>query len=216
MDLEDWSGRWQNDQIGFHQPEVSGFLTKYAEQAWGAGPVGRVFVPLCGKSLDMVFLAERANTVIGVEYVEQAVQDFFVEQGLLPEVTGEGPRRFTSGKYTLFAADFYAMTNDHIGSIDAVFDRASLVALDPTTRKKYANHMSSLLRPGAEVLLVTFDYDQTQMNGPPFAVSGEDVNRLYQDDFTVEHLETRDSLDAMFQTRGLDAMTESVFLLTRT
>ncbi len=215
MELEDWDARWRDGKIGFHQPDVTDLLAQYHQQVWGREPLGRVLVPLCGKSLDMVFLADRADAVVGVEYVEQAVKEFFAERGLAPEVGTGPPVRYTADKYTLFAADFFAVTNEHVGAVDAVFDRAALVALDAETRMKYASHMQALVPTGAKVLLVTFDYDQSQMDGPPFAVSNGEVDRLFREGFIVEHLETRDVLDERFRERGLAAMTESAFELTR-
>ena len=85
MQKSDWTSRWNAGQIGFHQPDVNSFLGKYAEQVWGPDALGRVYVPLCGKSLDMVFLAKNVGEVVGVEFVEQAVKEFFAEQGLTPD-----------------------------------------------------------------------------------------------------------------------------------
>jgi thiopurine S-methyltransferase len=215
MELADWGDRWRDGRIAFHQSHVTDLLAEYAEQVWGAGSVGRVLVPLCGKSLDMVFLADRADAVVGVEYAEQAVKDFFAEQGLAP-TTGTGPPvRYSADNYTLFVSDFFAVTNEQLGVVDAVFDRAALVALDADTRAKYANHIQSLVSTGAKTILITFDYDQTQMHGPPFAVSSDEVERLFRGGFAVELLETRDVLEPVFRERGLNAMTESAFALTR-
>ncbi|MGY9072817.1 MAG: thiopurine S-methyltransferase [Acidimicrobiales bacterium] len=215
MQKSDWTSRWNAGQIGFHQPDVNSFLGKYAEQVWGPDALGRVYVPLCGKSLDMVFLAKNAGEVVGVEFVEQAVEEFFAEQGLTPDVESEPITRYQSENYTLFVGDFFAITEAHTGPIDAVFDRASLVALESDTRTRYADHMRSLLVEGTKTLLITFDYDAAEMNGPPFPVSTEEVQRLYDNGFDIEHLETRDSLTDAFKSRGLTAITESAFVLTR-
>lgn len=215
MELADWGERWREGRIAFHQSHVTDLLAKHAEHVWGAESMGRVLVPLCGKSLDMVFLADRADAVVGVEYAEQAVKDFFAEQGLASTAGTGPPVRYSADKYTLFVSDFFAMTNEQLGVIDAVFDRAALVALDAQTRVKYANHVQSLVPAGAKTLLVTFDYDQTQMDGPPFAVSSDEVDRLFRGAFAIEHLETRDVLEPVFRARGLRAMTESAFALTR-
>lgn len=216
MERSDWASRWEEGRIAFHQSSVTSFLEKYAELVWGPDALGRIYVPLCGKSLDMVFLAEKAAEVVGVEYVEQAVSEFFAERGLTPEIETDPAIRYSAGNYTLFAADFFSLTEEHLGPIDAVFDRASLVALDRAARIRYANHLRSLLPEEARTLLVTFNYDQTEMSGPPFAVSPEEVHRLFQDGFEVEHLETRDALSDLFRTRGLTAMRESAFRLTCT
>ncbi len=214
MELADWGTRWREGRIGFHQSEVTDFLAKYADRVWGDS-VGRVLVPLCGKTLDMVFLAERADAVVGVEFAEQAVNEFFAERSLDPDIETGSPARYAADKYTLFAGDFFTVTPEHVGEIDAVFDRAALVALDADARLRYADRLRTLMRRGAKSLLVTFDYDQAEMEGPPFAVSAEEVERLFGDSFTVEHLETKDVLNDMFRERGLSAMTSSAFALTR-
>lgn len=216
MERADWASRWNEGRIAFHQPSVNGLLEKYAERIWGRDGIGRVYVPLCGKSLDMVFLAENAAEVVGVEYVEQAVREFFAERGLTPEIETNPAIRYSAGGYTLFVADFFDLAEENLGRIDAVFDRASLVALDRAGRARYASHLRSILPEGARTLLITFDYDQTEMTGPPFAVSPDEVDRLFRDRFEVEHLETRSALNEIFRTRGLTAMHESAFVLTCT
>lgn len=216
MEQADWTSRWEEGQIGFHQPTVADFLTKYSSEVWGADGIGRIYVPLCGKSLDMVFLRELATEVVGVEFVEQAVAEFFAERALVPTVATAPFVHYTADGFRLFAADFFALEEESLGSVDAVFDRAALVALDQETRTRYAKHLRSLLRIGTKILLITFDYDQTEMSGPPFAVSGDEVHRLFDEGFAVKHLETRDSLNDVFRGRGLSSMTESAYELTRT
>ena len=215
MELENWGDRWRAGQIGFHQPTVADFLAKYADHVWGNEQLERVLVPLCGKSLDMVFLAERAAAVVGVEYVEQAVEEFFAGQDVSPEFGAGPPRWHAARNYQLFVSDFFAMTTDDIGTVDSVFDRASLVALEEDDRLRYADHLRSLVPLDAKMLLITLDYDQAEMSGPPFAVPDEEVERLFTDGFAIEHLETRDALNPMFRARGLGAMTETAFALTR-
>ncbi|NOX29799.1 MAG: thiopurine S-methyltransferase, partial [Actinobacteria bacterium] len=134
MQLSDWDQRWTEGRIDFHQQDVSDFLTKYADRVWGESDLSRVLVPLCGKSLDMVFLAERSRAVVGVEFVTQAVVEFFAEQGLTPAVDTEDRRKYVADRYALFAADFFDVSAQDVGPVDAVFDRASLVALNTETR----------------------------------------------------------------------------------
>lgn len=214
MERDDWGNRWSSGQIGFHQSKITTSLADFGEEVFG-GLSGTVLVPLCGKTLDMVHLADHFDAVIGVEYVEQAVEEFFTEQQLSAEVATGPPLAYSADAYVLYAADFFAITTEHTGHIDAVFDRASLVALDAPTRRRYAEHLASLLPSGARVLLITFDYDQTEMSGPPFAVSDDEVTDLFSPAFTIEHLRTRDVLEATMRERGLTAMTESAFSLTR-
>ncbi|MFT7475248.1 MAG: thiopurine S-methyltransferase [Verrucomicrobiales bacterium] len=214
MEHDDWAELWSAGRIAFHQSDVNDFLTKYLQQACG-DDIGRVYVPLCGKSLDMVFLAEHTDQVVGVEFVEQGVADFFDERGLTPRIDTDPQLRYTADKYSLFAADFFDLTKEHLGSIDAVFDRAALVALDAETRVRYTEHLRSITRAGARMLLITFDYDQSAMDGPPFAISPDEVERLYGDGFDIVHLETREATDETFRSRGLPTITESAYALTR-
>jgi len=215
MEFEDWDERWREGHIPFHQADVTDLLHQCAGRVWGDGILDRVLVPLCGKSLDMVYLAGRAAAVVGVEFVEQAVREFFTEQGLEPQVGAWPPVRYDADRYTLFAADMFQVTEKDTGPIDAVFDRAALVALDAETRVRYAEHLRRLLPVGARMLLITFDYDQSQMGGPPFAVPEDEVEQLFGEGFSIEHLETRDALNAQFRDRGLTVFTESAFALTR-
>jgi len=214
MDYTDWASRWSSGVIHFHQSDVNDHLRAFAEQAWGDA-IGRVYVPLCGKSLDMVFLAERADDVLGVEFVEQAVAEFFEERGLTAEIETEPHVRYHAAPYTLYAADFFDLTPAELGHIDAVFDRASLVALDAPTRVRYANHLGSILPSGARVLLVCFDYDQSEMNGPPYAVSSAEVVTLYEQEFEIELLETQDAPNEVLSGFGVSAFRTSVFVLTK-
>jgi thiopurine S-methyltransferase len=214
MQQDDWAAMWTDGRIGFHQADVNNYLAKYLQRAYG-DDIGRVYVPLCGKSLDMVFLSEHAHEVVGVEFVEQAVAEFFDERGLTPQIVTDPRVLYSADGYSLFAADFFDLGEEHLGSIDTVFDRASLVALDSETRVQYANHMRSIMREGAKMLLITFDYDQSAMEGPPFAISSDEVQRLYGDGFDIVHLETRDATNDTFRGMGVPAITESAYALMR-
>jgi len=109
----------------------------------------------------------------------------------------------------------FAVTQEHTGPIDAVFDRAALVALDATSRARYAKHITSLLYAGAAMLLVTFDYDQSEMDGPPFAVSNDEVVSLYGDGFDIEFLDSRNALNDVMRERGLTRFETSAYALVR-
>ncbi len=214
MGSKDWEDAWQRGDIGFHQNKTNAFLEQHGAAVWGQTP-GRVLVPLCGKSLDMVHLASTADAVIGVEFVEQAVREFFDEQTLTPEVDVGPPLRFTAGPYTVFAADFFSIMTEHTGPIDSVFDRASIVALDPETRVRYAEHLTSLLPTGAVVLLVTFSYDQAEMQGPPFSVPEAEVTSLFANSFDIEHLATENYLNDGMRANGLSAFDAHAYKLIR-
>lgn len=217
MDQTFWHARWEANEIGFHQAEINPHLQAYWP-ALQAAADGCVFVPLCGKSRDMLWLAGEGQRVLGVEISPIAVQSFFSENRLLPVSMLMVP--FTvhrSDEITLLQGDFFALTSDHLADVTAVYDRASLIALPPALRARYARHMAGLLRPGVPVLLVTLDYPQTQMEGPPFAVAAGEVERLFGADFDISALEGQDILaeNPRFQARGLTRLREEVYRLVR-
>lgn len=218
MQADFWLERWRNQQIGFHQDRVNVHL----EQYWPALHVPAetaVFVPLCGKSRDMLWLAGQGHRVIGVELSPLAAEAFFVESGLSPTVTREGDFEcYRVGEIEIRCGDFFDLGAVDLAGVAAVYDRASLVALPPDMRRRYAAHMATLLPADAQTLLITFDYPQSEMQGPPFAVSEDEVHALYDAAFEVVALVAEDVLaeNERFRKAGLSRMQERVFRLRRT
>ena len=217
MQAEFWHERWQKNEIAFHQADVNAWLTQYWP-ALNLPPHSRVFVPLCGKSLDLRWLASQGHDVIGVELSEMACRAFFDEAGLVYTETDDIRfKRFSAGPYQLLCGDFFALTTTDLSDVVAVYDRASLVALPPEMRRDYARCLIQRLPQHTSMLLLTFDYDQTKMPGPPHAVSIAEVHELYDVAFTVDVLlETPDTEPPPpFKARGLTWLREAVMRLTR-
>jgi thiopurine S-methyltransferase len=171
-----WIARWSEGRIGFHEGKPNAFLERHGERLAGAK---RVLVPLCGKAVDLAYLAGRGHEVVGVELVADAVQQFFAEHGVTPVVTPRGAFvEYTAGAITIFAGDWFATDAALLGAIDAVYDRAALIALPPEMRARYAAHARALAG-AAPILLVTLEYPQELMDGPPFSVAEEEVRALY-------------------------------------
>lgn len=215
MTAEFWLERWQEGAIGFHQGDINAHLQNYWPQL-NPLPGNTVFVPLCGKTSDMIWLQSQSLSVLGIEISPIAIQDFFAENGLRPEVSKQGPfRRWQSSGLTLLEGDIFQLTRQDAEAISHVFDRASLVALPPEVRAKYARHLRTVLPEHANVLLVAFEYDQREMDGPPFAVREEEVRQLYGDGYAIELLHQQDVLGdyARFKERGLRELRENVYLL---
>lgn len=218
MDPAFWRGRWESQQIGFHQPVPNEYLTRHVGRLTG-GREARVLVPLCGKSLDLTYLAGLGHHVVGVEVVEQAVFAFFADQRLAPrrEVLG-AVERFSAGGVEILRADVFDVTRATVGPVEAVFDRAALIALPGALRAKYAPHIVSLLPAGARILLVGLTYDESRMKGPPFCVPEAEVRQLYSKSCDVELLEESEGIDkpenARFVKRGANSIVEQVYLLT--
>lgn len=216
MDPAFWLERWQQNQIGFHQAEINAHLQDF----WGVLGLAHgslVFVPLCGKSRDMLWLRAQGHAVLGVEISPIAVNDFFRENGLAPQRRHEGAfERCTADGLEIRCGDFFALTSGDLAAVAGVYDRASLIALPADMRVRYAQHLQHILPPRAEILLITVEYAQAQMEGPPFCVQQAEVERLYRERYAVTVLYTKDVLaeNARFRERGLSALVEKVYRLT--
>ncbi|MBS1201298.1 MAG: thiopurine S-methyltransferase [Proteobacteria bacterium] len=217
MQADFWLERWRQRQIGWHQPDFHPALEKYWPTL-GIDPSARVFVPLCGRSLDMIWLARRGHPVLGVELSPIAASEFFGHEALSasPSVAGRFIRH-AAGPYEILQGDFFDLTPAMAGAIGAWYDRAALIALPPDLRVRYADRIAGMLAPGTCGLLITAEYAQEKMAGPPFAVMADEVHALFDAGFEVELLERQDVTagNPRFVERGLDRLHEAVFRLVR-
>ena len=190
MEAEFWHKKWRNDQIGFHLQKPHPYLLKYWNQL-GLEGSGRVFIPLCGKSNDMVWLRAQGHELLGIEFSPLAIDsfckqvggDFIADQvGVLNRYTGQG--------YSLLVGDYFALDRNIVGAVSGVYDRGSLIALSEEMRVDYVALQRELLPSGAQLLLITLEYDQSEMTGPPFSVDAYEVNSLYADWCDIERLES--------------------------
>ncbi|WP_058369551.1 thiopurine S-methyltransferase [Psychrobacter sp. ENNN9_III] len=195
MNPEFWQTRWQEKRIGFNQSEVNPLLIKYFNYL--DLPAGsRIFVPLCGKSIDMVWLAAQGYDVVGVELVETAVQEFFAEQNISPSVHqhADNPAveyyqgQLAEQTITLWVADIFALTAADIGDVDAVYDKAALIALPADMRPLYSKQIRELSSNTSQILL-TLNYDQSKKDGPPFSISSAQLQQYYANHYQITELE---------------------------
>lgn len=194
MNAEFWHSRWQEKRIGFNQSAVNLLLINYFKQL--NLPAGsRVFVPLCGKSIDMAWLAAQSYDVVGVELVETAVQAFFTEQNISPTVhqhVDNSAIKYYQGQLsgqtiTLWVADIFALLSEDIGSVKAVYDKAALIALPADMRTKYSEHIRKI-SGHAPQFIITLTYDQSKKAGPPFSISSEQIQQYYGDNYHISEL----------------------------
>ena len=216
MEKNYWLERWKREETGFHQDEINPYLRQYWQELHLAEGT-EVFVPLCGKSRDMIWLSKQGHSVTGVESSVIAVQAFFEENGYIPyHVAGEKFDSYEADGIRILCGDFFDLSKDELAKTRAVYDRASLIALPPSIRERYARCLSSILPPATQILLITLNYPQQEMEGPPFSVSTGEVETLYQKHAEIRLLTQQDVLaqEPRFQERGLSRLQESVFLLT--
>lgn len=188
MEADFWLDKWASDQIGFHEAAPHPLLVAHW-QALRLAAGARVFVPLCGKSLDLCWLAEAGCEVVGIELAGVAVGDFFAERGLGAQADERGElTRHCAAPYTLYHGDFFDLDAAELGPVDAIYDRAALIALTPAQRRAYAAHLAALTRPGTRMLLITVAYDERAIKPPPFVVSAAEIGTLFDADWHVETL----------------------------
>ncbi len=216
MEHQFWHERWAKKEIGFHEGSVNQYLHDHWAELAGKG-TDAVFVPLCGKAHDMWWLHDRGHPVLGVELSDIACKDFFEEAGEKAKVhPGEPFTKFRHDDLELWCGDFFQLVPDDLKHIRLVYDRAALIALPQDMRKAYVEHLTAVLPDDVRILLITLDYD-TDIKGPPFNVSDDEVHELYGLDFDIEHIRTNTlAKDHPFaKRRGLEGATEGVFRLTR-
>jgi thiopurine S-methyltransferase len=217
MEAAHWHARWQEGRIGFHTGKPNPWLQRFYP-ALALGTDEQILLPLCGKSADLVWLAEQGQRVLGVELSPIALQQLFEEQQLNALRTKIPPFiHWSSGPITLLEGDFFDLSSAQLGHCSALFDRAALVALPPEMRQRYVRHLATLLPSASRILLVTTDYPQQQKSPPPFAVSDAEVKRLYQHAFGVERLHSEDlsSTQDPLSQRGVTSLVENIYLITR-
>ncbi len=209
MEPDFWHQRWHNNQIGFHESAVNPSLVTHLPSLELAGG-SRVFVPLCGKTLDIGWLLSQGYSVVGAELSQLAVEQLFTDLGIEPGITEAGRlSRYHARGIDIFVGDIFDLTPKMVGQVDAVYDRAALVALPEPMRKQYTAHLSAISRVAPQ-LLITFEYDQQLMNGPPFSVPNNEVHSHYDDHYRVVSLSSGPLVGGL---KGKTAAIANVWLL---
>ncbi|MBD9468433.1 thiopurine S-methyltransferase [Pseudoxanthomonas sp. PXM01] len=217
MDADFWLQRWQEGQIGFHRHDVMPLLQKH----WPSLqlPEGsRVLVPLCGKSLDMHWLAAQGHRVLGVELSPLAVTQFFEEAKLEPvRTTSRYGEHFSAGPIEIILGDAFGLDPALLADVASIYDRAALIALPADLRLRYRDTVYASAPSGCQGLLITLEYPQEEKAGPPFSVAQAEVEALFAAPWRHTLLERRDILDQepRFREEGLSALETAVYRLRR-
>ncbi|CUS33909.1 thiopurine S-methyltransferase [Candidatus Nitrospira nitrificans] len=187
MEASFWHNRWQTNQTGWHECVVNPLLITHFPSL-NVPQGARVFVPLCGKSLDLSWLLSRGYTVAGAELSELAVTQLFAQLRMEPTISEVRTHKLFSGeKIDIYVGDFFELSREVLGPVDAVYDRAALVALPETMRLRYTAHLKSLTALAPQ-LVIGYEYDQTVVPGPPFSVTADELHRHYNDSYNLTPL----------------------------
>ena len=183
-DPDFWHSRWQENRIGFHQAQANALLRAHLG-ALDLEPGARIFLPLCGKTRDIGWLLSQGYSVTGVELSALAVEQLFDDLDVTPRITQHmNLRRYSAETIDIFTGDVFDLTTNILGSVDAIYDRAALVALPRDTRPRYGAHLARITGTAPQ-FLICFEYDQSLMDGPPFSTDASEVARVYGQTYTL-------------------------------
>ena len=191
MDAGFWHQRWEKNEIAFHESKANPLLVKhFTELSLAKG--GRIFVPLCGKTLDISWLLSKGYRVAGAELNRSAIEQLFVELGLQPETSLIGEvEQWSANNLDIFVGDIFALSRKILGPVDGIYDRAALVAFPEEMRMRYTAHLTEITDKAPQ-LLICYDYDQRLMEGPPFSVGHDEIKRHYAANYDVTLIASTD------------------------
>lgn len=188
MEAQYWHQKWQRGDIAFHREEANPHLVAHLSKL-NLAQASRVLLPLCGKTRDIAYLLSGGYQVIGVELSELAVRELFEDLSVTPQITQvAGFTCYSADGIDIFVGDFFQLSAEFTGKIDAIYDRAALVALPLPMRIDYTAHLINISH-NAPQLLVTYEYQQELIDGPPFSISEDEVARHYAASYELDLLE---------------------------
>nr|CAB3267189.1 thiopurine S-methyltransferase-like [Phallusia mammillata] len=216
MSLQSWDGMWNENFIPFHESKVHKDLLKH-ENTLISHP-GRIFVPLCGKTVDMKYLYDQGHSVVGMEFSDKAIVQFFEENQIQFEKNDSKFEKFheyksLDGKVSLYAGDIFNVDAENLGRFDAIWDRGSFVAINVCDQEKYARIVTNLLKHDGKYLLNAFTYDGSKYQGPPHTSSEVDVMQRFGPYCDVTLLDTYDGFKPYHKNWGLDSFLVCNYLL---
>jgi thiopurine S-methyltransferase len=190
MEKSFWLKKWEENEIGFHGLGFNDLLTAHIGKFNLKN--SNIFVPLCGKSLDLIYLSQIGKQVIGIELSDKAIKSFFAENKLGFDLRSDGPfKRYSCKdlKIDILQGDFFDLNPDIIGKVDFIYDRASMIALPLDMRISYSKIIENIAHKNCQILLITTEYDYPELIGPPFSVTEAEVRDLYSNNFEITVLE---------------------------
>lgn len=211
----DWHSYWTGKRPGFHEASVNVYLQQFLPR-FDLQPQDGIFLPLCGKAHDIQWLAQQGLNVVGVELSEVAIKSFFEEWGISFDVSEENDFRvFRSHNITLYQGDYMNLKPEHLAHCKMVYDRASIVAIETFNRQSYVNQLLSIIPQKIPILMVTLEYDQNVMSGPPFSVPVEEIEGLFEPDYRLTRLITQEQINERerWREKGLKSLLETALRL---
>ncbi|KAJ8043018.1 putative thiopurine S-methyltransferase [Holothuria leucospilota] len=194
--MAEWEDRWQNGRIAFHRDNVNQNLLNNFERLANGRKELNFLVPLCGKTVDMKWLAGKGFEVTGIEGVTKACEEFFSEQDVkcnvsdIPDVPSGKLFKSEDGKIKIYNCDIFSLSSETLGQFDVIWDRGSLVAILAEDRQRYLGLMKSVIKPGGKILLevVEYDWNERKTKGPPRPFFKHNLEDLYGNWCAIEEV----------------------------
>ena len=210
MEPEFWHQRWESRELGFHEPSGNALLAKWFHEL-GLVNGQRIFVPLCGKTRDIAWLLSQGLRVVGAELSERAVRELFQDLRIEPEISvTEAFNVYSGPDIDVFVGDFFELSGAMLGEVDAIYDRAALVAMPKHLRVKYSKRLIEITNRSPQ-LVISFDYDQSLIDGPPFSVNAAEIASLYAASYELKLLE---KVEVPGGLKGVCAAQEQIWCLS--
>ncbi|OCT58017.1 probable thiopurine S-methyltransferase [Xenopus laevis] len=220
LNENDWRDNWEKRKIGFHEKNIHVFLSEFVEDMVNKRAQIHIFFPLCGKAVDMKWLADMGHSIVGVDVSEMGLKEFFEEQNIpyveetLPEIPGAKVFKSTSGNISLYCCNMFDLSSSIIGKFGGIWDRGAMVAINSWDRERYAKLILTLMENDCRYLLVTCVYDPKLHPGPPFYISDTARESLLGQSCNVKFLKTIDSFTDEQRDWGLDYYNDNLYLVT--
>ncbi|XP_072008766.1 thiopurine S-methyltransferase [Engystomops pustulosus] len=218
---EDWKQKWETRNIGFHENNIHPFLAEFLNEMLGGRTKLNIFFPLCGKAVDMKWLADMGHSIVGVDVSELGLKEFFSEHNIpyteeaVAGIPGATVYKSSSGNISLYCCSIYDISPSVIGKFDGIWDRGAMVAVNPGDRERYANVILSIMAKDCHYLLVTVEYDPKLHGGPPFFVPDSELENLLGASCSMKLLKKIDGLTDKQKQWGLDLYFEKIHLITQ-
>lgn len=218
MEADFWIEKWKKQETGFNRDSIHPSLSTKLSLLKTSKPTATkatIFVPLCGKSIDMFYLTQNNFSVVGCELSTIAVSAFFEQNKLAYSIEKTSQfDSFVAEDICILVGDYFEIDETCLKGVDRIYDRAALIALPPPMRVEYAEHMQQII-PSAKLLLITLEYPEKEMTGPPFSVSEVEVKSLFRR-AEIKVLQSNNILDnePKFKSRGLSKLVEKTYLIT--
>lgn len=211
-----WKECWNTPNVEFHNPQLNELFVKY-HQRMLTRPGMRIFVPLCGKAVEMKWLVDHGHKVVGLEAAPVPCKAFFEENGIpynVKEMKGIHGEKYESLDHNIviYSCDFFLFTADICGEFDGIWDSGGLNSMDVEDREAYIRRIRTLMGKGCVNLTEFVNFDKSMVD-ITWSMTKEELQKVFGEGFIVEDLNEM-AAPQRLKRQGCDTL--KLFAITRT